>query len=108
MNGDEAENRGPSWSNVAVYLVHLREQTGTHVRIVIEAASRPDARYSLLVRAEGNKRRIGSKEVPIANASKRWPNRDHKTMPGLMYGLLMDIDQLVEGLAADEQAELPF
>lgn len=105
---ERGEELGPTWGNVQVTARYVSRTHHCFVRCVMEPKLLKDDIYAMEIRAEAWVRGVGKHERRVEHIAKQWPNRDHRTMPGMLYGMLMALDERMEELASAKQAELPF
>lgn len=105
-----AEASGPSWADVAATMREIGEAHGGFVTFNIGLSSLQRTGITL----EGALWRAARREQPyqVAVVRLHWPNRNHRTMPSLLYRLLLDLDADYERKSAlpimeELKAELP-
>lgn len=105
---ETGENVGPTWGNVQVTARYVSRQHHCFVKVVMEPKMLSSDIYAMEVRAEAWSRGVGVQQRRISHKAKQWPSKGHKTMPSMIYWLLMDLDADLEGMAAAKQEALPF
>lgn len=105
---ESGEAVGPTWGNVAVTVRYVSRQHHCFVKCVIEPRLLKDDVYQMQVRVEAWRKGFGGSEKRVATLFKSWPHRDHKTMPGMLYGLLLQLDKELESEEKARQEALPF
>lgn len=105
---EDGENIGPTWGNVQVTARYISRTHHCFVKCVMEPKLLKDDVYAMEVRAEAWKRGVGKESYRIAHRALQWPTKQHRTMPGAMYSLLMGLDDEMEALSSAKQEQLPF
>lgn len=111
MDKHDADRKetGPSWNDVQTY---LRELHKAHSKaVVVECTLLPDRRgtttYGLWWRVVVYSTNEKGFRVERAKGAK-WPNSDHRTVPGMLLKLAHDLDWELEMLGLEALAQAAF
>jgi len=99
---ERSEPMGPSWGDVRGYLDDLMNTWGGCALVQITLAPRNPQKtsYGLWVRVVWQEH--GDRAVtPERAAGRSWPTTEHRTMPGLLMRLCMELERKLEDLAHD-------
>ena len=106
-HGRDAQHE-PTWANIGETIQWLEATYGGHVQVVVDTEGTRNASGALWVRAMLYRGFQVHGERPVDVVAALWPTNKHRTMTGLMYRLLHQLDHAADARMRAEQEELPF
>ena len=108
MRSSEAPFRGPGWGDVRDYLAALSERWGGSTVLSVRVSPRGNGRVCLFVLLERTVSVGRSDAVKQSRVSREYPTSDGLNMPGLMFGLLEELDQRLENDSRVSERQASF
>lgn len=108
FRAERGENVGPTWGNVAVMVRSLAKTHHIVPRVFFVPLLLKDDVYRMQVVCEAFKPGVGARGTVLCKTWRDWPTREHKTMPGLVFRLLHELDARLSDTAEAAQQGMPF
>lgn len=101
----DSREQGPTWNDVTTTMQEVGDAHKGHVSITAGVSGTRRVGLTLEVALW----RTSGRERPYIAALVRgyWPDRNHRTMPGLLYKLLLNLDTEYERRLAFPPSEMP-
>lgn len=99
---------GPGWGDVATALADMHRAWGGSFVFSLRwgyTASRENGLYVLLERSSKS---AGSKHSAVSQIGYTYPNSDSRTMPALMWRMLLEMGERLEKAQIDSEAQAAF
>lgn len=96
MGKSEDTTRGPIWSDVRDRLAQFERRWGGTTVLSVRVSPRGNGRVCLFVLLERTVSVGRSDAVKQQRVSREYPTSDRLNMPGLMFGLLEELDGRLE------------
>jgi len=108
MGKSEDASRGPIWADVRDRLAQFEKRWGGSTVLSVRVSPRGNGRVCLFVLLERTVSVGRSDAVKQSRVSREYPTSDGLNMPGLMFGLLEELDQRLENDSRVSERQASF
>jgi len=107
-HGPQKDTRAVNWFDVAGVIQSLEKEYGGLVKLQMDCEGTRGAQNAVWCRVMAYRGWSDFGERPVDVVSKLWPSNQHRTMSGLFFLGLHQLDHALEARRRAEGEDLPF
>jgi len=107
-HGPQKDQRAVNWSDVSAMIQSLEKAYGGHVQVLMDCEGTRNAAGALWVRVMAYRGWDTQGERPTDTVAKLWPSNSTRTMAGMVFQALHQLDHALEARNRAESEDIPF
>lgn len=107
-HGPQKDTRAVNWADVSSMINELEKAYGGLVKVQMDKEGTRNLANQLWVRVLAYRGWDDANERPIDVITALWPSNSHRTMAGMVFRLLHQLDHALEARNRAESEDIPF